>query len=161
MKKEIAALLGADALPQLQQSANAFTRIADLNPTEWQPVYYQALAYTFPELQQGTNTRTKGQCTRPEPETLVKKSSRYFTRTTRDRDLARLYDNGKIKRRPRGPRTKLIRRGYEHIWKVIGAGQQKPTHIDPHGTNGIWYRTVLRIIDREGLRARETKFGYI
>lgn len=47
MKKEIAALLSADSLPQLQRSANAFARIAELNPAEWQPTYYQALAYTF------------------------------------------------------------------------------------------------------------------
>jgi len=47
MKKEIAALLSADSLPQLQRSANAFARIAELNPAEWQPAYYQALAYTF------------------------------------------------------------------------------------------------------------------
>ncbi|GGM98642.1 hypothetical protein GCM10010967_35640 [Dyadobacter beijingensis] len=47
MKKEIAAVLHTDSLPQLQRSANAFARIAELNPTEWQPAYYQALACTF------------------------------------------------------------------------------------------------------------------
>jgi predicted GNAT family N-acyltransferase len=51
MKKEIAKLLETDSLPLLQQSANAFARIAELNPKEWQPYYYQALAYTF----QGVN----------------------------------------------------------------------------------------------------------
>lgn len=34
MKKEIAKLIDADSLPQLQQSANAFARIAELNPNE-------------------------------------------------------------------------------------------------------------------------------
>jgi hypothetical protein len=47
MKKEIAKLITADSLSHLQQSANAFARIAGLNPNEWQPVYYQALAYTY------------------------------------------------------------------------------------------------------------------
>ncbi|MCF2486690.1 hypothetical protein [Dyadobacter sp. CY347] len=47
MKKEIAKLIETDSLPLLQQSANAFGRIAELNPAEWQPVYYQGLAYTF------------------------------------------------------------------------------------------------------------------
>ena len=50
MKKEIAKVIEADSLPQLQQSANAFARIAELNPTEWQPFYYQSLAYTFQGL---------------------------------------------------------------------------------------------------------------
>ena len=47
MKKEIAKLTSTDSLPVLQQSANAFGRIAELNPGEWLPVYYQGLAYTF------------------------------------------------------------------------------------------------------------------
>jgi tetratricopeptide (TPR) repeat protein len=50
MKKEIAKVISTDSLPQLQQSANAFARIAELNPKEWQPFYYQALAYTFQGL---------------------------------------------------------------------------------------------------------------
>ena len=50
MKKEIAKFIGSDSLPVLQQSANAFGRIAELNPTEWLPAYYQALAYTFQGL---------------------------------------------------------------------------------------------------------------
>ncbi|MCF0073550.1 hypothetical protein LZD49_23930 [Dyadobacter sp. CY261] len=47
MKKEIASLITTDSLPQLQRSANAFARIAELNPSEWQPAYYQALAYIY------------------------------------------------------------------------------------------------------------------
>jgi len=50
MKKEVAKLTESDSLPVLQQSANAFGRIAELNPGEWQPVYYQGLAYTFQGL---------------------------------------------------------------------------------------------------------------
>ncbi|MCF0050324.1 hypothetical protein LXM25_09665 [Dyadobacter sp. LJ53] len=50
MKKEIAKLIESDSLPVLQQSANAFGRIAELNPNEWLPAYYQALAYTFQGL---------------------------------------------------------------------------------------------------------------
>lgn len=50
MKKEIAKLIASDSLPVLQQSANAFARIAELNPGEWQPYYYQGLAYTFQGL---------------------------------------------------------------------------------------------------------------
>ncbi|MCE7066344.1 hypothetical protein [Dyadobacter sp. CY326] len=47
MKKEIAKLMDADSLPVYQQSANAFARISQLNPNEWQPYYYEALACTF------------------------------------------------------------------------------------------------------------------
>ncbi|TDE16849.1 hypothetical protein [Dyadobacter psychrotolerans] len=47
MKKEIATLISTDSLNQLQSSANAFARIAELNTKEWQPLYYQGLAYTF------------------------------------------------------------------------------------------------------------------
>ena len=50
MKKEIDKLMQTDSLPQLQEAANAFARIAALNPKEWQPYYYQALAYTFQGL---------------------------------------------------------------------------------------------------------------
>ncbi|WP_439556399.1 hypothetical protein [Dyadobacter sp.] len=50
MKKEIGKLMQTDSLPQLQEAANAFARIAALNPKEWQPYYYQALAYTFQGL---------------------------------------------------------------------------------------------------------------
>lgn len=50
MKKEVAKMTDSDSLAVLQQSANAFGRIAELNPGEWQPVYYQGLAYTFQGL---------------------------------------------------------------------------------------------------------------
>ncbi|MEO6286165.1 MAG: hypothetical protein ABIN80_24405 [Dyadobacter sp.] len=50
MKKEIAKLIETDSLPVMQQSANAFARIAELNPKEWQPYYYHALSYTFQGL---------------------------------------------------------------------------------------------------------------
>lgn len=59
MKKEIAKLLEADSLPQLQQSAHAFARITELNATEWLPVYYQALAYTYQGLNNALNTGKK------------------------------------------------------------------------------------------------------
>lgn len=50
MKKEISVLIEADSLTQFRQSANAFVRIAEMNPTEWQPLYYQSLAYTYQGL---------------------------------------------------------------------------------------------------------------
>ena len=50
MKKEIAKVIETDSIPELQQSANAFARIAEMNGKEWQPLYYQALAYTFQGL---------------------------------------------------------------------------------------------------------------
>nr|WP_295931395.1 hypothetical protein [uncultured Dyadobacter sp.] len=59
MKKEIARLLEADSLPQLQQSANAFARITELNPTEWLPVYYHALAFTYQGLHKALDTGKK------------------------------------------------------------------------------------------------------
>lgn len=50
MKKEISKVIVADSISQLQQSANAFSRIAELNTKEWQPLYYGALAYTYQGL---------------------------------------------------------------------------------------------------------------
>lgn len=50
MKKEIAKVIDSDSLMQLQESANAFARISELNLKEWQPLYYGALAYTFQGL---------------------------------------------------------------------------------------------------------------
>ena len=47
MKKEIEKLITTDSISSLQASANAFARIAELNAKEWQPLYYQGLAYTF------------------------------------------------------------------------------------------------------------------
>jgi hypothetical protein len=52
MKKEIALVIAADSIPQWQQSANAFARIAELNAKEWQPLYYGGLAYTYQGLSQ-------------------------------------------------------------------------------------------------------------
>ena len=51
MKKEIAKVIETDSIPALQQSANTFARIAEMNAKEWLPLYYEALAYTF----QGVN----------------------------------------------------------------------------------------------------------
>jgi hypothetical protein len=50
MKREIEKVINADSVSQLQNSANAFARIAELNPNEWQPYYYGSLAYTFQGL---------------------------------------------------------------------------------------------------------------
>ena len=50
MKKEIAKVIASDSVNQLQESANAFARVSELNPKEWQPLYYGALAYTFQGL---------------------------------------------------------------------------------------------------------------
>ena len=38
MKKEIAKVIETDSIPELQQSANAFARIAEMNAKEWQPL---------------------------------------------------------------------------------------------------------------------------
>jgi tetratricopeptide (TPR) repeat protein len=45
MLKEIQALGEAGPVAELQKSANAFARIADMNTGEWLPDYYAALAY--------------------------------------------------------------------------------------------------------------------
>jgi tetratricopeptide (TPR) repeat protein len=50
MKKEIAGLNEAGSLNEFQQSANGFERIIQLNPNEWQPYYYNALAYIYQGL---------------------------------------------------------------------------------------------------------------
>jgi len=73
IKKEIAALISTDSLLQLQRSANAFTRIAELNPTEWQPAYYQALAYTFQSFNKTLTTDKKDEALAKADE-LVKKA---------------------------------------------------------------------------------------
>lgn len=44
MKKEIANVYKGDSVQKQIAAANAFERIANLNPTEWLPLYYQALA---------------------------------------------------------------------------------------------------------------------
>ena len=73
MKKEIAKLIAADSLPQLQQSANAFARISELNPNEWQPLYYQSLAYTYQGLNRGLTLDKKDEAL-AKAEELVKKA---------------------------------------------------------------------------------------
>lgn len=50
MKKEIGKILQADSISVLQESANAFNRIANMNNKEWLPLYYEALAYTYQGL---------------------------------------------------------------------------------------------------------------
>ena len=50
MITEISKLDQADSLKKFQQSANAFSRISQLNPKEWQPYYYGALAYIYQGL---------------------------------------------------------------------------------------------------------------
>ena len=50
MKKEIVKLDQADSLSKYKNSANAFSRISQLNPNEWQPYYYEALAYIYQGL---------------------------------------------------------------------------------------------------------------
>lgn len=72
MKKEVAALLAADSLPQLQRSANAFARIAELNAPEWQPAYYQALAYTFQGLSKSLTLDKKDEALAKADELLKK-----------------------------------------------------------------------------------------
>lgn len=45
MQKSISQLWQAQTIAELQDAANSFTRIADLNPDEWLPPYYVAVAY--------------------------------------------------------------------------------------------------------------------
>lgn len=45
MLKEIQALFNAGPISELQKSANAFARIAEMNADEWLPDYYAAIAY--------------------------------------------------------------------------------------------------------------------
>jgi hypothetical protein len=47
MKKEIKKLTSLDSSSHLQQSANAFARISEMNTGEWQPLYYEALAHIY------------------------------------------------------------------------------------------------------------------
>ncbi|NIJ55739.1 hypothetical protein [Dyadobacter arcticus] len=73
MKKEIAKVIEADSLPELQQSANAFARISELNLKEWQPLYYNALAYTYQGLN-ATLTSDKKDEALDAADALVKKA---------------------------------------------------------------------------------------
>ena len=45
MEKSIHQLYEAKTIAELKDAANSFTRIADLNPDEWLPPYYVAVAY--------------------------------------------------------------------------------------------------------------------
>lgn len=45
MEKSIHQLYQAKTIAELKDAANSFTRIADLNPDEWLPAYYVAVAY--------------------------------------------------------------------------------------------------------------------
>ena len=73
MKKEIASLNDADSLKKFQQSANGFARIIQLNPNEWQPYYYNALAYIYQGLD-NTLSLTKKDEALAKAEELIKKA---------------------------------------------------------------------------------------
>jgi tetratricopeptide (TPR) repeat protein len=45
MQKSITQLWQGSSVLELQNAANSFSRLADLNPDEWLPPYYEALAY--------------------------------------------------------------------------------------------------------------------
>lgn len=47
MQKNIQLVYEADTLPELQQAANAFERIASAEKTKWEPYYYAAFAYVM------------------------------------------------------------------------------------------------------------------
>ena len=59
MKKEIVKLDQADSLSKYKNSANAFSRISQLNPNEWQPYYYEALAYIYQGLDNAQSYNVK------------------------------------------------------------------------------------------------------
>lgn len=73
MKSEIAKLDHADSLHKFQQSANAFSRISQLNTNEWQPYYYEALAYIYQGLD-GSLSLTKKDEALAKAEELIKKA---------------------------------------------------------------------------------------
>ncbi|MCF2442837.1 hypothetical protein L0657_02630 [Dyadobacter sp. CY345] len=73
MKTEIAKLDHADSLNRFQQSANAFSRISQLNPKEWQPYYYGALAYIYQGLD-GASSLEKRDEALAKAEELIKKA---------------------------------------------------------------------------------------
>jgi len=73
MKSEIVKLDQADSLPKFQQSANAFSRISQLNPKEWQPYYYGALAYIYQGLDSSVPLLKKDEAL-AKAEELIKKA---------------------------------------------------------------------------------------
>jgi tetratricopeptide (TPR) repeat protein len=73
MKKEIARLNEADSLNEFQQSANAFARIIQLNPNEWQPYYYNALALIYQGLDNSLSLTKKDEALAKAVE-LIKKA---------------------------------------------------------------------------------------
>lgn len=73
MITEISKLDQADSLKKFQQSANAFSRISQLNPKEWQPYYYGALAYIYQGLD-GSSSLTKKDEALAKAAELIKKA---------------------------------------------------------------------------------------
>ncbi len=73
MKKEIAKLDVADSLNKFQQSANGFARISQLNPNEWQPYYYNALACIYQGLDNSLDLNKKDEAL-AKAEELIKKA---------------------------------------------------------------------------------------
>ncbi|GLU55885.1 hypothetical protein [Dyadobacter frigoris] len=73
MKKEIDKLNIADSLSKYQQSANGFARISQLNPNEWQPYYYNALAYVYQGLDNSLDLNKKDEAL-AKAEELIKKA---------------------------------------------------------------------------------------
>jgi len=73
MRTEITRLDQADSLHKFKQSANAFSRISQLNPGEWQPYYYEALAYIYQSLD-GSLTLNKKDEALAKAELLIKKA---------------------------------------------------------------------------------------
>jgi len=73
MKKEIEKLDRADSLSKYQNSANAFSRISQLNPNEWQPYYYGALACIYQGLDNSLSLLKKDEAL-AKAEDLIKKA---------------------------------------------------------------------------------------
>ncbi|MCC5932034.1 MAG: hypothetical protein JJU28_22505 [Cyclobacteriaceae bacterium] len=59
MQLEIIQLYQAGSIDALQKSANAFTRIASMNPDEWLPHYYAAWAYVHMGFRSQGNLKEK------------------------------------------------------------------------------------------------------
>jgi hypothetical protein len=59
MQQRIHQLYQAQTIAELQDAANSFTRIADLNPDEWLPPYYIAVAYAQMGFRSAENVQVR------------------------------------------------------------------------------------------------------
>ncbi|TLU98864.1 hypothetical protein [Dyadobacter luticola] len=125
MKKEIAKLIETDSLPQLQQSANAFARITELNPTEWQPLYYQSLAYTFQGLNK-TLTIDKKDEALARAEELAKKADAISPNNVEIVTLQGFVTMAKLSADPAGRGQSLSGLAMQTFGRALGIDNKNP-----------------------------------